>query len=297
MKGLLFSTVLFMVLMFAGTAYAQRVNPKKGPVGCQKSLEICTDLLGSCGDDLGTCNTDLGTCQSDLGQANTDLGTCNTSLGTCTTDLGTCDTDLDTCEMDLMTCEDETQTFPGDGNSDPYFGTNGHGPALSYTDNGDGTFTDNNTKCMWEIKDNAGGVHDRDNTYTWTIGTTQSNGTLFTVFLDTLNNTCDGDESTPCITDEDCTGTGGNEVCGHAGYTDWVIPNIKILQSLVDYSTFNAAINASVPGDTVGNEHWSSNTTAANSNLSVFHVNFAGGTVGVSGKGQLKFARAVRGCN
>lgn len=31
-------------------------------------------------------------------------------------------------------------------------GLSGHGPDLSYQDNGDGTFTDNNTKFMWEIK-------------------------------------------------------------------------------------------------------------------------------------------------
>jgi hypothetical protein len=29
------------------------------------------------------------------------------------------------------------------------------GPALSYTDNGDGTVTDNNTLLMWEAKDTS----------------------------------------------------------------------------------------------------------------------------------------------
>src|SRR3972149_9339876 len=71
------------------------------------------------------------------------------------------------------------KNFPGDGAGD--------GPALSYTDNGDGTFTDNNTKFMWEIKDQSGGVHDVDNTYTWTdtvdADNTDPDGTLFTVFL------------------------------------------------------------------------------------------------------------------
>lgn len=37
-----------------------------------------------------------------------------------------------------------SSVFPGDGDLS--------GPALSYTDNGDGTATDNNTGFMWEIK-------------------------------------------------------------------------------------------------------------------------------------------------
>ena len=45
-------------------------------------------------------------------------------------------------------CNAAVQIFPGDGYFDPSFGTFGHGPALIYMDNGDGTFTDCNTKCM-----------------------------------------------------------------------------------------------------------------------------------------------------
>ncbi len=32
------------------------------------------------------------------------------------------------------------------------FGVSGHGPALDYTDNGDGTATDNLTRFHWEVK-------------------------------------------------------------------------------------------------------------------------------------------------
>src|SRR3990172_4068415 len=135
------------------------------------------------------------------------------------------------------------KNFPGDGAGD--------GPALSYTDNGDGTFTDNNTKFMWEIKDDAGGIHDKNNTYAWT-------STLFTVFLDTLNNKCDGDETTPCATNRDCAGI-GNGKCGHAGHRDWCIPNVKKLQSIVDYGTFNPA--SSFPGETAAG-YWSATTNA-----------------------------------
>jgi hypothetical protein len=96
-----------------------------------------------------------------------------------------------------------------------------------FVDNGDGTITDYQTGLMWEKKDdnNAGGIHDMDNYYTWSTGSPWNpDGTAFTVFLETLNNTCDGDESTPCTTDGDCTGI-GNGLCGHAGYRDWRLPS------------------------------------------------------------------------
>ena len=36
------------------------------------------------------------------------------------------------------------------------------GAPLSFTDNGDGTITDNNTGLMWEKKSDDGGLHDKD---------------------------------------------------------------------------------------------------------------------------------------
>ena len=58
-----------------------------------------------------------------------------------------------------------------------------------YTDNGDQTVTDNLTGLTWEKKDNAGGIHDKDNTYSWSTGSPwyKENGTTFTTFLSTVN--------------------------------------------------------------------------------------------------------------
>jgi len=88
------------------------------------------------------------------------------------------------------------------------------GATRSFTDNGDGTITDHTTGLMWEKKDDAGGIHDWENTYTWSTGTNDLDGTIATVFLATLN-------------------AGG----GFAGHTDWRIPNRFELESLLNLST------------------------------------------------------------
>ena len=216
------------------------------------------------------------------------MDACNANLGICTTDLSSCNADLEACEAGA-------QVFPGDGYANPdAFGVSGHGPALSYTDNGDGTFTDDNTGFMWKKKDDAGGIHDKDNTYTWSdngnMDNTDPDGTLFTVFLDTLNTTCDGAGVTDCVDDSVC----GAGACGFAGYQDWCIPNIKKLQSIVDYGTPFLAF--SVPGQTAPSLYWSA-TTIANFSGDAWGVGFNKGFVGGDGKGGFNVVRAVRPCS
>lgn len=77
------------------------------------------------------------------------------------------------------------------------------GMARSYTDNGDGTITDNVTGLMWEKLADDGSLHDRDNVYTWSD--------TFTVKIAGLNSGV------------------------FAGYSDWRLPNVIELQSLVDF--------------------------------------------------------------
>jgi len=87
------------------------------------------------------------------------------------------------------------------------------GPALSYADNGDGTITDKNTGLMWEKKDDSGGIHDKDNAYTWSSEESVAmDGTIVTVFLSSLN-------TPPCF----------------AGHCDWRIPNVKELFSIMNH--------------------------------------------------------------
>lgn len=184
---------------------------------------------------------------------------------------------------------------PGDGysNTDAY-GVPGHGQALSYTDIGDGTFVDNNSGLMWEKKDQSGGVHDKGNSYSWTDAgdgdVTDPDGTLFTVLLDALNNSCNGDGIVSCADDADCGGSGG--VCGLGGFQDWRVPNIKELTGIADYTKDNPA--TSVPGSTDAALYWSATTGSGINTDSAWAVHFLDGSNGITGKDSALNARAVR---
>lgn len=90
-----------------------------------------------------------------------------------------------------------------------------------FTDNGNGTISDNATGLMWEKKTTTVGSgasadpHDVDNIYTWTAGTTAANGTLFTEFLAKLNG----------FAGEGCLG----------GQCDWRLPTRPELEGILDY--------------------------------------------------------------
>ena len=102
-------------------------------------------------------------------------------------------------------------------------------------------------------------MHCVNNIYSWTSTGTDSDGTLFTEFLAELN---------------------ASEL---GGFDDWCIPNIKKLQSIVNYSTIGPA--SSVPGSTAASVYWSS-TTVASGTLSAWGVLFNNGGVGADGKAQ-----------
>lgn len=82
---------------------------------------------------------------------------------------------------------------------------------IRYQDCGDGTVADLETGLMWQKTDDAGGLTDKDNTYTWTLlsSGTAANGTVFTAFLSELN----GASSGSC----------------YAGHCDWRLPEIDEL--------------------------------------------------------------------
>jgi hypothetical protein len=218
-------------------------------------------------------------------------------------------------------CNAAVQIFPGDGYDNPDgLGVSGHGPALNYQDNGDGTFTDCNTKQMWEIKTgtrhNAPPItgeictdaancpldpHNVSNLYIWSHTGTDPDGTLFTVFIHQLNDACDKDPTVDCNDDTDCADAGVGGPCGFAGYRDWRIPNVKELESIVDYSQDNPDFSApGAVGFYTAFYNWSATTFAGpdnngNHDNRAWSVGFKNGlTHNSEFKTTTGFARAVR---
>ena len=183
--------------------------------------------------------------------------------------------------------------FPGEEYYIPNaIGVDRYGPSSNYKDNGDGTFTDEETNIVWEIKTDNDSIHDVDNTYTWTEGNdTGPNGSLFEGFLKALNSTCEGEGVTDCEGNKDCA---KGEKCGFTGHMDWCIPDVKKLQSIVNYSSFRPA--SSVFGETATTYYWTSTESKIIAD-NAWTVNFFDGLVlNSQKKTNALHARAVRPC-
>ena len=165
------------------------------------------------------------------------------------------------------------------------------GASRSFTDNGDGTITDETTGLMWEKKSDDGTIHDKDNLYSWGMFSSPytMNGTIVT-FVATLN-------------------SGG----GFAGHTDWRIPNPNELESLrnlenvgpATFSAFNTDCSASCtvttcsciymgPSSIWSAVYWSSATNQY-SPFNAYGVDFFDGRLVSQFKNLNNLARAVRG--
>jgi hypothetical protein len=104
---------------------------------------------------------------------------------------------------------------------------------MSYTDNGNGTVTDNNTGLMWQQQDDG-------NTYNWY----QASGTYNATFNQSSQNVCSS--------------------VNLGSHTDWRLPTKKELMSIVDYSV-------PYPGPTIesaffpntASSYWSSTTSSS----------------------------------
>ena len=161
------------------------------------------------------------------------------------------------------------------------------GGALSYQDNGDGTITDPNTQLMWEKKSQDGGLHDVSMTFPYASST-------ITTIWDWLAR------------------VNAEDGIGFAGYNDWRIPNVKELQSVVDYGTFDPAVdpafnNGVSPACTVltcsataSDSYWSSSALAKFPEKAWIVTFYLGTDFGEyklfdPGYSHFHFVRAVRG--
>lgn len=249
----------------------------------------CGPGVDSCGD--GVANGSDQCDGSDLGGAS--CATLGFKGGTLACDAG-CYFDFSGCVAGAFPATGQTVSFISGDDGDLELGA-----AFNNINNGDGTITDANSGLMWEVKDNAGGLHDRDNQYTWP--------NAFDVFLATMNGTCDGDETTPCSVDGDCAGI-GNELCGHAGYRDWRLPNRTELQTIVNMGASTPAVPTAFHSSCSGScsvtacsctratavaKYWSSSTYAGTPTFA-WYVDFGDGRVNFDGTVTTQFVRAVR---
>ena len=76
------------------------------------------------------------------------------------------------------------------------------------------------------------------------------------------------------------------------GHSDWRLPNVNELRSLVDRSQVNPAIVTGFT-NTSSNNNWSSTTYESNK-LNAWYVNFSVGNVNYSNKGTNYYVRCVR---
>lgn len=80
-----------------------------------------------------------------------------------------------------------------------------------------------------------------------------------------------------------------------AGYSDWQLPNIHMLQTLVDYSRYDPALNPVVSG--ISELFWSGTTELATQNNNVYNafvVDFEDGQVKTIGKNYERYVRCTR---
>jgi hypothetical protein len=138
---------------------------------------------------------------------------------------------------------------------------------------------DNVTGLIWEIKTVDGSIHDKNNKYTWCDSNSATNG---------------GDSGTCNGTDTDTfINTLNNSIFG--GFVDWRIPTVKELSTIVNYDSYNPAVNITFFPNTSGPNYWSS-TTPKNNAGEAMTVHFGKGDVSTGeNKSKTYYVRAVRG--
>jgi Protein of unknown function (DUF1566) len=151
--------------------------------------------------------------------------------------------------------------------------------AARWVDNGNGTVTDNLSGLQWEKKDDLGGIHDKDNTYTWTTSvdgnTTDADGTAFTSFLAGLN-------SPTCF----------------AGQCDWRLPTFAEIHTLLLpelYPCTTSPCIAGLFGPTQPARYWTSTSIGSPPSGSAWNLYFDDGLTDGSPKSNGFYVRAVHG--
>jgi hypothetical protein len=128
-----------------------------------------------------------------------------------------------------------------------------------------GTVIDRLTGLQWEKKTDDGSIHDSDDRYRWSTSgdgdVTDADGDAFQTFVASLN-----------------------VVYVFAGHSDWRLPTIAELQTIMSPSIYPV----------VGGTYWSA-TTYEGTPSYAWHVDYYQGEVGFAYKSNDGYVRAVRG--
>ncbi|MCK4814570.1 DUF1566 domain-containing protein, partial [bacterium] len=196
------------------------------------------------------------------------------------------DTGQTTCydNSAAITCPQPGEDFYGQDasfliNPPSYTKLDANGNALSDDATEWVTVRDNVTGLIWEVKTDDGSIHDKDNVYTWYDNNPETNGG---------NAGTAGDETDT----EDFIAA--LNAASFGGFSDWRLPTVKDLSSIVNSRTYNPAINTDYFPNTVSSNYWSS-TTGANDTNYAWHVYFYSGNVNYVHKSYTYYVRAVRG--
>lgn len=144
---------------------------------------------------------------------------------------------------------------------------------------------DNKTGLIWEVKSRLPGLRFKGNTYSWYDPDPSSNGGQ----SGTQNGGCC--EGSPCDTASFIQAINKMEF---GGFSDWRLPNVRELGSLVNSETYNPSINTAWFPNTVPNGYWTSTTYVLDKDLA-WVVPFYHGLVNYYGnKSGCFHVRAVR---
>jgi len=117
-------------------------------------------------------------------------------------------------------------------------------PVARFVFNGDGTVTDSRTNLQWQRCPVGYGLDDNGTPSALGDDQCAPAGTVIVNWQTALQSAADLNASG-----------------GSGGFTDWRVPSLKELHSIVEFKCFDPAINAALFPDTVAELFWSSTTT------------------------------------
>ena len=144
-----------------------------------------------------------------------------------------------------------------------------------YTDNGDGTISDHQTGLMW-MKCSYAQTYDGDDS--------DQDGII-----------CEGSPAVGNWQQAFAWAADSNANSTY-GYSDWRLPNIKELGSIVDFGSAKPAINQNIFPNTASGPYWSSTPFQANDAQAIF-IGFQAGDYGPSDRISNLYLRLVRDPN